>query len=93
MKEQEYSPEKELNEIEGSNLSDTEFTVMIIRILKSIKKDIDTIKKNLSEKCNIWNKYNLERINSRLHEAEDWISNFEDKVENTKSEQQKEKRI
>ena len=33
----------------------------------------------------------LEEINSRLNEAEDWISNLEDKVsENTQSEQKKE---
>ena len=38
-KEQENYPE-ELNEMEGSNLSDIEFRVMILRILNSIKKDI-----------------------------------------------------
>ena len=50
MKGQEKSPEKELNEMEASNLSDIEFKVMIIRMLKelsenynSMKKDIETI--------------------------------------------------
>ena len=35
--------------MEASNLSDTEFRVMTTRILKSIKKDIETIKKGQSE--------------------------------------------
>ena len=37
MKEQENSPEEELNKMEASNLSDREFRVIIIRILNSIK--------------------------------------------------------
>ena len=37
MKEQENSPE-ELDEMEASNLSDSEFKVMIIRILNNMKK-------------------------------------------------------
>ena len=45
MKEQDHSPEEELDKTEASNLSDTEFRVMIIRILKSMKKDIEIIKK------------------------------------------------
>ena len=44
MKEQENSPEEELDEMEASNLSDIEFRVTIIRILNSIQKDIETIK-------------------------------------------------
>ena len=43
MKEQENSPGK-LDKMEASNISDREFRVMIIRILNSKKKDIETIK-------------------------------------------------
>ena len=38
MKEQENSPKEELDEMEASNLPHTEFRVMIIRILNSMKK-------------------------------------------------------
>ena len=38
MKEQENSPEEELDEMEASNLSNREFRSMIIRILNSMKK-------------------------------------------------------
>ena len=103
MKEQEKSPEKEVNEMEASNLSDIEFKVEVIRMLKelsenynSMKKDIETMKKNQSEMKNTTSyiKNSLEAIKSRLDEAEDWISDLEDKVEkNTQAEQQKEKDI
>ena len=46
IKEQENSPEEQLDEIEASNLSDREFRVMIIKILNSMKKYIQTIKKD-----------------------------------------------
>ena len=56
MKEQNKTPEKELNKIETSNLLDEEFKTMIIRMLSefnenfnNIKKGIETIKKNQSE--------------------------------------------
>ena len=73
MKDRENSPEEELNEIEASNLSDTEFKVMIIRKLNRMKKDIKTIKKEQSEIKNAMAEINntLEGINSRLDEAED----------------------
>ena len=48
MKEWENSQE-ELDEMEGINLSDREFRVMIIKILNSMKTDIETIKKDQSE--------------------------------------------
>ena len=48
MKEQENSPE-ELDEMEATNLSDREFRVMIIRILNTMKTDIETMNKDQSE--------------------------------------------
>ena len=46
---------RELDEIETSNLSGREFKVMIIQILNSMKKDMETIKNDKLEikKCNI----------------------------------------
>ena len=62
MKEQEKTPEKELNEMEASNLPDTEFKKMVIRMLKELIenfnkarasiKDIETIKSKYSEMQN-----------------------------------------
>ena len=49
MKEQVKTPEKELNEMEISNLSDTEFKTPFIRMLKEFSEDHSSIKKIQSE--------------------------------------------
>ena len=45
MKEQIKTPEKELNKMEISNLSDAEFKTLVIRIIKELSEDLDNIKK------------------------------------------------
>ena len=61
--------------METSNLSDREFRVIIIRILKRMKKVIENVKKDQSEIKNALSEINktLEGINSRSDEAEDQI--------------------
>ena len=49
MKEHIKTPEKELNKTEISNLSDTEFKTLVIRILKELSEDLSNIKKIQSE--------------------------------------------
>ena len=49
MKEQIKSPEKELKEMEISNLSDAEFKTLVIRMLKELSEDLSSIKKIQSE--------------------------------------------
>ena len=49
MKEQVKTPEKELNKIEISNLSDAEFKTVVIRMLREISEDLNSIKKMQSE--------------------------------------------
>ena len=93
----EDSPLKELNEMEVRKLSDTEFKIMVIKMLTeltdnyrelsekyiSMKKEIETRNKNKEEMNNKTSeiKNTLEGITSRLDEAEDQISELEDKVE------------
>ena len=48
-KEQIKIPEKELNKIEISNLSDAEFKTLVIRMLKEISEDLNSIYKIQSE--------------------------------------------
>ena len=94
MKEQEKSPEKELNKVEASKLLDTEFKTMVIRVLNepsenfnSIKKGLENHKKeNQSEMENTLTEMKniLQGINSVVKEAEDQISDLEYKeAENT----------
>ena len=45
MKRQIKTPEKELNKMEISNLSDVEFETLVIRMLKELSEDLSSIKK------------------------------------------------
>ena len=49
MKDQIKTPEKELNEMEISNLSEAEFKTLVIRMLKELSEDLNSIKKTQSE--------------------------------------------
>ena len=54
MKEQEKSLPKELNEIEASDLPDTEFKTLVKRVLKEFGERIDELSENLNkERVNI----------------------------------------
>ena len=46
MKEQVKTPEKELNKMEISNLSDAEFKTLVIRMLKELSKNLSSVKKS-----------------------------------------------
>ena len=45
MKEQIKTPEKELNAMEISDLSDAEFKIQVVRMLKELSEDLKSIKK------------------------------------------------
>ena len=49
MKEQIKTPEKELNKMEISNLSDTEFKTVVIRMVRELSEDLNSIKQIQSE--------------------------------------------
>ena len=89
----EQTPEKELKKIEISNLSDAEFKTLVIRMLSELSENLNSIKKNQSEKKDtlIGIKNKLQGINSRVNEAENPISNLECKEVKKQSEQQEEK--
>ena len=50
IKEQIQTPEKELNKMEISNLSDAEFKTLVIRIFKELSEDLNSIKKIQSKR-------------------------------------------
>ena len=65
------TPEKELNKMEISNLSDAEFKTLVIRMLKELSEDLKSKKKIQSEMkyTLIETKNNLQGINSKVGEA------------------------
>ena len=79
MKEKNKTPEKELNTMEQSNLSGVEFKTLVIRLLKELSEDLNSIKKIQSEMKDTWIeiKNNLQGINSRVDEAKNQISDWE----------------
>ena len=78
MKEQEKTPEKQLNEVEKGNLPEKEFRIMIMKMIQ-----------DLGEKNG-----GKDKEDARITEAEEWISELEDRrVEFTAAEQNKEKRM
>ena len=81
MKKQNKSPEKELKNMDKSNLSHAEFKTLDIRMLKELSKNLNSIKKNQSEMKDIviGIKNNLQGINSGVDEAENQISDLEHK--------------
>ena len=94
MKEQIKTPEKELNEMEISNLSDVEFKTLVIRMLKKLSEDLSSIKSQSEIKdAPIEIKNNLQGNNSTVDEAKNQINDTEHKGAKTQSEQQEEKRI
>ena len=52
MKEQIKTSEKELNEMEISNLSEAEFKTLVISMLKELSEDLNSVKKIQSETKN-----------------------------------------
>ena len=107
MKEQTRNIEDKINEEEIGKLPEKEFRIMIVKMIKNLENEIETmqesIKKDLEELKNKPTETNntiteikntLEGINSRISEAEEQISELEDKmVEITSEEQNKVKRM
>ena len=67
MKEQNKTPEKELNKMEIGNLSDAEFKTLVIRMLKKLTRYFNSIKKTQAEmKFTLSEMKNLQRIIRRV---------------------------
>ena len=99
MKEQARNTEVQINEEEIGKLPEKEFRKMIIKMIKnlenkmeemqeSVNKDLEELKNKHTETKNTITEITLEGINSRISEAEKWISEFEDKMVEITSEEQ-----
>ena len=96
MKEQNKTPEKEINKMEIINLSDAEFKTLVIRMLKKLSGYFDSIKKTQTEMKDILTeiKNNLQGNNIGVDEAKNQINDLEHREpKNNCPEQQEEKRI
>ena len=88
-KEQVKTPEKELNEMEISKLSDVEFKTLVIRMFKDLSEDLSRIKKTQSELKNtlVEIKNDLQGNSYRMNEAENQINDLQhEEAKNNQSE-------
>ena len=105
-KEQSKNPPDKTNAEEIGSLPEKEFRVMIVKIIQNLgnrmekiqetfHKDLEELKSKETMINNTINeiKNSLEGINSRITEAEEWISNLEYKILEIVTEQNKEKRM
>ena len=83
MIEKEEDSERVLNEIEGSQLPDSEFKALVIRKPNELTENYQKLQGNYNElTANYMNmKQEIEIIKKGQEEAEDRISELEDKVE------------
>ena len=94
MKEQIKTPEKELNEMEISKLSDAQVKTLVISMFKEPGKDLNRIKKIQLETNNtlIEINNNLQVNNSKADEAKNQFHDSEHKeTKNNQSEQEEKK--
>ena len=100
MKEQTRNTEIQINEQEIGKLLEKEFRIMIVKMIKnlenkmekmqeSINKDLEELKNKDTNNTITEMKNTLEGINSRISEAEEQISNLEDKMVEITSEKQR----
>ena len=90
MKEQSKTSEKELNKMEINNLSDAEFKTLVVRMLKELSENLNSIKKIHSETKDSLTeiKNNLQGNKSRMDEAENQINDLEpEEAKNNHTEQ------
>ena len=96
MKEQGKNLQDQINEEEKGNLPEKEFRVMVVKMIRNLgnrteariekiqemfNRDLEELKsKQTMNKTINEIKNSLEGINSRITEAEEWISDLEDKM-------------
>ena len=87
LKGKEESLEKVLNEIEASNLSDIEFKVMVIRMLKELSENYEKLYGNYKELSgnHISMKKYVETMNKIQEEMKNTISKMKNMLENIRN--------
>ena len=95
LKEQIKTPEKELSEMEISNLSDAEFKTLVMRMRRELSEDLSSIKKIQSETKDTLTeiKTNLQGNNCRVDEAENQTNDLEHKEAKNNQSEPEEKSI
>ena len=91
MKEQTRNTEVQIKAKEIGKLSEKEFRIMIVKMIKNLENKMEKMQKSINKGLKEWKnkhtetnktiteiKNTLEGINSKISEAEEWISELED---------------
>ena len=92
VKEQIITPEKKLKEIEISNLSDAGFKALVIRMLKELSEDLNSIKELHSEMKDTLKWRTIYRETTVERKTENQINDLEHKEEKTTNQNNKQKK-
>ena len=69
MKEQDKTPEKQLNELEIGNFPEKEFRIMIVKMIQDLGKRMEAKIENMQEElqsCSLWNKNHIHRKTDKM---------------------------
>ena len=83
VKGQDKTSEKQLNEVEIGNLPEKEFRIIIVKMIQDFKKRMEKMWQLFTkalEEIKTDRNNTLEGINSRITEAEEWISDLEERM-------------
>jgi len=88
IKEQDKTPEKQLNVVEIGSLPEKEFRIMIVKMIQDLGKRMKKMQEMFTKDLENYRKKKkklevnstLERLNSRITEAKEQISNLEGKM-------------
>ena len=100
MKEQTRNTEIQINEEEVGKFPEKQFRIMIVNVIKNLENKMEKKQESINKDIKLKTKHSetnntiteikntLEWINSRKSEAEEWISELEDKMMEITSEEQ-----
>ena len=77
MKEQDKTPEKQLNEVEIGHLSEKEFRIMIVKMIQDLRKRMETKMEKMQE---MFNK-DLEELKNKQTEMNNTITEMKTTLE------------
>ena len=83
MKRQDKNSEKQLNEVEISNLPGKGFRIMIVKMIQDLGKTVEKMEEMFYYGPRRTNKQinnTLEGISNRIAETEEWINDLEDRM-------------
>ena len=83
VKGQDKTSEKQLNEVEIGNLPEKEFRIIIVKMIQDFKKRMEKMWQLFTkalEEIKTDRNNTLEGINRRITEAEEWISDLEERM-------------